>query len=84
MNNRDEIKQELIGLGFNVKRKYIRMGNYDYLRIYCKKHNSTISRVERTMRFAIEPAIKNIQEKYRYYYKINTSKFLNLIRIQMI
>lgn len=49
-----------------------------------KRYNSTISRVERTMRFAIEPAIKNIQEKYRYYYKINTSKFLNLIRIQMI
>ncbi len=61
--------------------KWETMTIYEFI---AKKHNSTISRVERTMRFAIEPAIKNIQEKYRYYYKINTSKFLNLIRIQMI
>lgn len=99
MNNRDEIKQELLELGFNVNSKgiayfidaieYIKENTLEWetMTIYefiAKRHNSTISRVERTMRFAIEPAIKNIQEKYRYYYKINTSKFLNLIRIQMI
>lgn len=97
---KDEIKKELLELGFKVNSigivywieaiEYVKensLAAWETMAIYAfiaKRYNSSISRVERAMRFAIEPAIKNIQKRYKYYYKINTSNFLSLIRFQQL
>ena len=77
----NENKTKLIELGFNINSMgfiyWLDAINYleehplwwDVIDIYdyvANKHNSTISRVERDMRTAIEPAKKNIQEYYKY------------------
>ena len=49
-----------------------------------KKYNTTSASVEREFRTSLEPAKKNIQEKYNYYKKITQITFLNLIRFKLI
>ena len=95
----DEIKQELLELGFNVNSvgimywiEVIRYAKenptvwetYSIYEYIANMYNSTASRVERAMRVAITPAIENIQKKYKYYKKIKTSTFLSLIRFKLI
>lgn len=59
-----------------------RMGDiYDEI---ARKRETTYSRVERQMRTAIAPAIKNIQKKYNYYGKFTNQTFLNLIKYKLI
>lgn len=94
-----ENKTKLIELGFNVNSigfiywleaiNYLEkhplwwdiMDIYDYV---ANKHDSTISRVERDMRTAIEPAKKNIQEYYGYSRRIKNVTFLNLLKIERL
>lgn len=52
--------------------------------IIAKKCNTTATRVERDLRTALEPAKKNIQQKYKYYGKVTQITFLNLIRFKLI
>lgn len=95
----DKIKQDLLNLGFNIDSigvvywvdaiRYIQKNPlcwdvfdiYDYL---AKKYNIKNTAVERSLRTAINPAKKNIQEKYNYYGKIKNQTFLNLIRLELI
>ena len=99
METIDEIKHELLELGFNVNSRGIM---YWIEAIKCAKENpkewetyfiyeyvaelysSTAPRVERAMRVAIAPAVENIQKKYNYHGKIKTSTFLSLIRFKLI
>jgi hypothetical protein len=95
----NEDKTKLIELGFNVNSRgfiyWLDAINYldehplwwDIMDIYdyvANKHNSTISRVERDMRTAIEPAKKNIQEYYNYTRRIKNVTFLNLLKIERL
>lgn len=95
----DDIKQELLELNFRASSiglvywieaiRYFEknMRTYEMMDIYyhiAKKYKSTIKLVERAMRYTLEPAKKNIQEKYHYYDKINTQTFLGLIRFKLI
>lgn len=95
----DDIKQELLELKFNVDSvgilywieaiKFIKKNPlvWDMTDIYenvAKIHNSTKYKVERLMRYAMLPAMENIQRKYRYYAKIKNQTFLDLIRFKLI
>ena len=95
----DEIKQELLELGFNVNSvgimywieavRYSKENptvreTYFIYEYVANKYGSTASRVERAMRHAIKDAEKNIQKKYGYYGTIKNSTFLNLIRFKLI
>lgn len=95
----DEIKQELLELGFNVNSvgimywiEAIRFAKenptvwetYFIYEYVANIYSSTASRVERAMRHAIKDAEKNIQKKYSYYGTIKNSTFLNLIRFKLI
>lgn len=95
----DEIKQELLELGFNVDSvgmlywieaiKYIKEKPkiWDILEIYelvAEKCKTTPSRVERGLRTAIEPAKENIKKKYKYNNKIRNQTFLNIMRLKYI
>ena len=95
----DEIKQELLELGFNVNSrgiiywieaiKYAKENptvweTYFIYEYIANIYGSTATRVERAMRVAINPAIENIQKKYNYYGKIKTSTFLSLIKFKLI
>ena len=95
----EDIKQELLSLDFNVDSigivywieaiKYVKnhplawdmMDIYEYV---AKKHDTTASRAERGMRTAIQTAKDKIQQRYKYYNKINNSTYLNLIRYKLI
>lgn len=95
----DEIKQELLKLNFNVDSigiiywieaiRYIKENPlvWDMADVYeyvAQIYNSTSTKIERSMRTAIEPARKNIQKKYGYYAKIKNQTFLDLIRFRLI
>lgn len=95
----EDIKQELLELNFNVDSvgivywidaiKFIKNNPlvWDMCDIYihiAKIHKTTNTRVERCMRFAINPAKENIQKKYGYYSKIKNQTFLDLIRFKLI
>lgn len=95
----EEIKQELLELGFNVNSigiaywieaiKCVRDNPklWDIMDIYeqvAKKCETTISKVERGMRTAILPAKENIQKKYNYYARIKNQTFLSLIRYKLL
>ena len=95
----EEIKQELLELGFDVDSigikywadaiKYIKENpeKWDTCDIYdrvAKENNTRYFNVERAMRHSITPARENIQTKYGYYKKIKNSTFLNLIRFKLI
>lgn len=99
METIDEIKQELLELGFNVNSrgimywieaiKYAKENPTEWETFFlydyiAKRYGSTERRVERAMRVAIAPAIENIQKKYNYHGKIKTSTFLSLIRFKLI
>ena len=95
----EEIKRELLELGFNVDSKgiiywveAIKMVKenpliFDMMIIYEKmaeKYNTTCSGVERCMRHCMEHAKPNIQKKYGYYKPIRNQTFLSLIRYKLI
>ena len=95
----DEIKQELLELGFNVDSKGIMYWieaikyskshplEWEMLNVYeavVEKNNSTVYRVERAMRVAINSAKENIQKKYGYYKPIKNQTYLNLIKFKLI
>lgn len=98
-NFMEDIKTELLELNFNVDSigivywieaiKIIKDNPiiWDMLDIYeyiAQKYHTTLSKVERGMRTAIEPAKENIQKKYCYYKKIKNQTFLSLIRFKLI
>lgn len=95
----NEIKQELLELGFDVDSigivywidaiKYSKANPLEWkmgiiYEFIAEKYNSTTARVERAMRHSMTSAIENIQKKYGYYNKIKNSTFLNLIRFKLI
>ena len=99
MENFDEIKNELLELGFNidsigtiywiealriVKKNPLNWKITELYKEIGKKYNSTYHRVERGMRHSIENAKPNIQKKYGYYKPIKNQTFLNLIRYKLI
>lgn len=95
----NDIKKELLQLGFNVDSRgiiywidainYVKehpnwwdmMDIYDFL---AQKYDISIAIAERNLRTAIQPAKKNIQEKYGYYRKIKNVTFLNLIKLELL
>lgn len=98
MRNKN-IKEELIKLNFRIESVgsiywvesiKIMMKNpllYNMGKIYekiAKKYQTTSCAVERLMRYAIEPAKKNIQRKYNYYNKVTITTFMDLIRFEII
>ena len=98
MRNKN-IKEELIKLNFRIESVgsiywvesiKIMMKNpllYNMGKIYekiAKKYQTTSYAVERLMRYAIEPAKKNIQRKYNYYNKVTITTFMDLIRFEII
>lgn len=95
----EEIKNELLELGFNVDSigiiywveaiKIMKENPliWDMIDIYekiAKKYNSTYPRIERCMRHCMEHAKPNIQKKYGYYKPIRNQTFLSLIRYKLI
>ena len=93
------IKKELLELNFNVdsigiifwveaitfvKNNPLVWRMEDIYENVAKTYNTTYSKVERAMRFAISSAKENIQKKYEYYGKIKNSTFLALIRYKLI
>lgn len=91
----EEIKRELINLGFRVKSigilywidafQYVNVTQnvYHIMEIYeaiSLKRNKSVSAIERAMRYALEPAKGKIQQKYNYYKRIDNMTFINLIR----
>ena len=95
----EEIKNELLELGFNVDSigiiywveaiKIMKENPliWDMIDIYekiAKKYNSTYPRIERCMRHCIKNAIENIQKKYGYYGTIKNQTYLSLIRFKLI
>ena len=95
-NSMEDIKQELINLGFRLSSgitywieafQYVRVTpkTYKISAIYHAiglKHHKSIYAIERAMRYALEPAKENIQKKYGYYQKIDNMTFINLIRFE--
>lgn len=94
-----DIKQELLELNFNVDSigivywieaiKFVKSHplDWDMMDLYesiAIMYDTSISKVERNMRFAIAPAKKNIQKKYGYYNQIKNQTFLDLIRYKLI
>lgn len=94
-----EIRKELTYLGFNINSrgfeywieaiKYVNENpiNWTMMEVYeeiAKNYNYSKTCIERTMRYAIEPAKNNIQKEYNYYKKIRNKTFLNLIKIKLI
>lgn len=94
-----DIKQELLELNFNVDSigivywieaiKFVKSHplNWDMMDLYesiAIMYDTSISKVERNMRFAIAPAKKNIQKKYGYNNQIKNQTFLDLIRFKLI
>ena len=99
MEDKEDIKKELLELNFNVgsvgiiywidaieiiKNNPLIWDMHDIYDFIAQRHNATISRVERAMRFAIEPAKEYIQRKYNYYNKIRNHTYLDLIRYKLI
>lgn len=99
MSKVDDIKKELLALGFDVDRigiiywvdaiKYVRANYLDWkmcniYRELAKKYNSTITSVERNMHNTLKPATENIQKKYGYHQPIKNQTFLNLIKFELI
>ena len=93
----NDIKNMLLELGFNVNSigiiYWVEAINYvlrnplwwDIMDIYdfiAQKYKISISQVERNLRTAIEPAKKNIQDKYKYYKPVKNCTFLNLIKLE--
>lgn len=89
------MKELLLELGFNMNsivslywldalnfaNNY--QGKYKMMNIYkdiANKYNTTVSSVERSMRYAVKPAEMNIQQKYNYNNKINNMTFINLVK----
>lgn len=94
-----KIKEELLKLNFKIESIgtiywieciRIMMKNpliYNMGEIYikvAKKHKTTPTAIERLMRYALEPAKKNIQKKYKYYNKITITTFMDLVRFEII
>lgn len=94
-----KIKEELLRLNFRIESVgiiywteaiRIMMKNpliYNMGEIYekiAKKYKTTACSVERLMRYALEPAKKNIQNEYKYYNKITITTFMDLIRFEII
>lgn len=92
----EELKQELIDLGFNIKSsgilywldafKYVQMcpKTFKMMEIYESitiYRQKSVTAIERAMRYAIEPAEKKIQQKYNYNGKIDNMVFINLKRM---
>lgn len=95
----DEIKNELLELGFNPNSKGIvfwveiiqllkedvKRNNVMNLYIEVAAMNNTKwTSVERALRHSILPAKEKIKEKYKYDGRISNSAFINIIRLQMI
>lgn len=91
----EEIKQELVDLGFKKASngivywadaiKYIRSKDkiipiMEIYGIISKKRGKPVSSIERAMRYSIIPAKPYIQEKYNYYGKISNMDFVKLIK----
>ena len=92
----EEIKNNLINLGVRIRsvgflywidafqyvmacpKTFHMMEVYDAISL---KRGKSISSIERAMRYALEPAEKNIQDKFNYYKKIDNMTFINLMRI---
>lgn len=96
---KEEIKNEILELGFNVDSigtiywieaiRYIKKHPlwwdiYDIYEYIADKYEITVSQAERNFRTAIAPAKKNIQKKYNYSKPIRNSTFLHLIRFKFI
>lgn len=88
--NQEYIRLFLLKLGFRVYQKGFWYWEYA-LRIYeqgyrimnlyvdvAKEFKTTVSKVERAMRYSLEYVEKNIQEYYNYDGTINNKTFLNL------
>lgn len=95
----NEIKNELLELGFNVDSKgiiyWIEAIRYvennplweniiDIYEMLSIKYENSVQNIERDMRTAIQPAKENIQKNYNYYKMIKNQTFLNLIRFKLI
>lgn len=95
----EEIKNELLELGFNVDSKgilywvdaikYIKENPlwwdiYDIYEYLAEKYNTSTANIERNLRTSITPAKKIIQEKYNYPRHIKNSTFLHLIKYKII
>jgi len=95
----EEIKNELLELGFNVNSRgiifwvdalmYVKNNPlwWDTLDIYeyiAEKYKISIYQAERNLRTAISPAKRNIQEKYNYYRPIKNQTFLNLFKLKLM
>lgn len=93
----DEIKLQLIDLGFRTKSigilywldafKYVKTtpNTYHIMEIYEAiglKRNRSVSAIERAMRYSLEPAKRKIQQEFNYYKKIDNMTFINLIRFE--
>lgn len=96
--NDEEIRNKLIDLGFRASSgilywldafKYVNVApnTYHMMEIYdaisLKRHKS-VSAIERAMRYSMEQAKRNIQEKYNYYNRIDNMTFINLVRFENI
>ena len=91
----EEIKEELIELGFKTRSagivywsdviEIIESDNkiIPIMKIYeiiSKKRDTSISRVERAMRYSMKEAKLNIQKEYKCKDKISNMKFISLLR----
>ena len=99
MKDYEEIKKELLDLGFCISSigfvywvdainiVHINPLELDIMNIYKNiaiQHDTLVSRVERCMRHAIEPAKNNIRKKYGYNGRISNKTYLSLIRYKLI
>lgn len=95
----EEIKEELIELGFKTRSagivywsdviEIIESDNkiIPIMKIYeiiSKKRDTSISRVERAMRYSMKEAKLNIQKEYKCKDKISNMKFISLLRANKI
>lgn len=95
----EEIKEELIELGFKTRSagivywsdviEIIESANkiIPIMKIYeiiSKKRDTSISRVERAMRYSMKEAKLNIQKEYKCKDKISNMKFISLLRTNKI
>lgn len=94
MEDRREIINKLLDLNVNVntkgfeywiqailliKKSEVKWNMIDLYNQIALDNGDTYTRVERTMRHALEGAKKRIQQVYSYNRKINNSAFLNLM-----
>lgn len=94
----EEIKKELLELGFSANSKGILYwidlielgknktgtGIVELYKEIAKTNDTSYTNVERCLRVALEPAKENIKKKYKYNNKISNLTFLNLKRYELI